>query len=69
MLLYMQKLLSLPHLFENELSFRKLSCILKVSNWATMAFFMYGGDAQYNLNPGMGDRGLMASNIGPGWYM
>ncbi|CAG2238962.1 NUP155 [Mytilus edulis] len=38
----------------------------QVSNWATMAFFMYGGDAQYNLNPGMGDRGLMASNIGPG---
>ena len=33
-----------------------------------MAFFMYGGDAQYNLNPaGFGaDRGLMVSNIGPG---
>ncbi|CAC5400979.1 NUP155 [Mytilus coruscus] len=41
----------------------------QVSNWATMAFFMYGGDAQYNLNPtGMGDRGLMASNIGPGLH-
>jgi hypothetical protein len=35
---------------------------------ATMAFFMYGGDAQYNLNPSVFgiDRGPMASNIGPG---
>lgn len=45
-----------------------LLLFLQVSNWATMAFFMYGGDAQYNLNPaGFGaDRGPMVSNIGPG---
>ncbi|XP_060081127.1 nuclear pore complex protein Nup155-like [Ylistrum balloti] len=45
----------------------RLAADQPIANWATMAFFMYGGEAQYNYGGGgMGmDRSLMASNIGP----
>ena len=50
-----------------------------MADWAKMAFFQFGGEAQYSYGGGMvGDRGpMMPSNIGPsgkntyfvaGWY-
>ena len=39
---------------------------MQVADWARMAFFHYGGEAQYTYGGGLsGDRPLMPSNIGP----
>ncbi|KAK3089178.1 hypothetical protein FSP39_001520 [Pinctada imbricata] len=41
----------------------RLQADQQVSNWATMAFFMYGGEAQYSF--GLGSDKQLISNLGP----
>ncbi|KAL5017128.1 hypothetical protein ScPMuIL_006717 [Solemya velum] len=50
------------------LSCSRIASDQQVANWASMAFFLHGGEAQYHIGGGgmPGDRAMVPSTIGPG---